>query len=97
MTSGSPIAVVSINYSIAIDPIKYIRIPFSFYYFKPDSNAINNDRMPSKPSSPPFSVFGSYFHFMILSFGSPMNRTEEPHVRDSRDQIMSRISVVSTS
>jgi hypothetical protein len=59
-----------INYSIAIDPVKYIRLPFSFYYFEPDSNVINNDGMPGKPYSPFGSVFGSYSHFIILSFWS---------------------------
>lgn len=69
-------AISSIKYSIAIDPIKYIRIPFSFYYFKPDSNVINNNRMPSKPSLPFNSIFGFHSHFVIPSFGSRMQRTE---------------------
>jgi hypothetical protein len=55
-----------INYSIAIDPIKYIRIPFSLDYFKPDSNIINNDRMPGKPFLPCGSIFGFHSHFVIL-------------------------------
>lgn len=54
------------NYSIAINPIKYIRIPFSLYYFKPDSNIINNDRMPGKPFLPCGSIFGFHSHFVIL-------------------------------
>ena len=69
-------AISSIKYSIAIDPIKYIRIPFSFYYFKPNSNVINNNRMPSKPSLPFSSIFGFHSHFVIPSFGSRMKRTE---------------------
>ena len=69
---------IPVNYSIAIDPIKYIRIPFSFDDFKPDSNIIDNDGMPGKPSAPASSVFGSYSHFMILSFGLQIKRTEEP-------------------
>ena len=68
-------AISLIKYSIAIDPIKYIRIPFSFYYFKPDSNVINKNRMPSKPSLPFSSIFGFHSHFVILSFGSRMKRT----------------------
>jgi hypothetical protein len=80
------------KYSVAIDPIKYIRIPFSFYYFKPDSNVINNNRMPSKPSLPFSSIFGFHSHFVILSFGSRMKRTgSSPRVWDRRDQIMSWI------
>jgi hypothetical protein len=58
---------ISIDHSIAIDPIKYIGIPFSFHYFKPHGNIVDNDRMPSEPSSPRRSVFGAYFHFMILA------------------------------
>jgi hypothetical protein len=69
-------AISLIKYSIAIDPIKYIRIPLSFYYFKPDSNVVNKNRMPSKPSLPFSSIFGFHSHFVILSFGSRMRRTE---------------------
>jgi len=58
--------IVLVDCSIAIDPIKYIRIPFSFDDFKPDSNIIDNDGMPGKPSPPAGSVFGSFSHFMIL-------------------------------
>jgi hypothetical protein len=90
-------ATIPINYSIAIDPIKYIRIPFSFHYFKPHSNIVNNNRMPGEPSLPPRSVLGSYFHLRILSFGSWMKCTEEPRVWVYRDQIVSWISVVPTS
>jgi hypothetical protein len=81
--------IVLVDCSIAIDPIKYIRIPFSFDDFKPDSNIIDNDGMPGKPSPPVGSVFGSYSHFMILSFGSRMKRTEEPCVGDRPDQVAS--------
>ena len=73
-------SVIILDCSIAIDPIEYIRIPFSFDDFKPDSNIIDNDGMPGKPSSPAASVFGSFSHFMILSFGLRIKRTEEPHV-----------------
>jgi hypothetical protein len=59
--------ITSINYSVAIDPIKYIGVPFSFYYFEPDSNIINNDGMPGKPSSPFGSVSGFYSHFIVHS------------------------------
>jgi len=48
-----------VDYSITIGPIKYIRILFSFYCFKPNRNVINNHRMPSKPSLPFCSIFGS--------------------------------------
>jgi hypothetical protein len=82
---------IILDCSIAIDPIKYIRIPFSFYYFKPDSNVINNNRMPSKPSLPFSSIFGFHSHFVILSFGLRMKRTEVARVWDRRDQIMSWI------
>jgi hypothetical protein len=84
--------IVLVDCSIAIDPIKYIGIPFSFDDFKPDSNIIDNDGMPGKPSVPACSVFGSYSHFMILSFGSRMKRTEEPRVGDRPDQVVSWIS-----
>jgi hypothetical protein len=57
---SSPIT--SIDYSIAIDPIEYIGMPFSFYYLEPDSNIVDDDRMPGKPSSPLGPVFGFYFH-----------------------------------
>jgi hypothetical protein len=83
---------VLVDCSIAIDPIKYIRIPFSFDDFKPDSNIIDNDGMPGKPSAPAGSVFGSYSHFMILSFGLRIKRTEEPRVGDRPDQVVSWIS-----
>jgi uncharacterized NAD(P)/FAD-binding protein YdhS len=80
---------IPVNYSIAIDPIKYIGISFSFHYFEPHSNIVNNNGMPSEPSLPPRSVLGSYFHLRILSFGSRMKRTEEPRVWVYRDQIVS--------
>ena len=80
-----------VDCSIAVDPIKYIRIPLSFDDFKPDSNIIDNDGMPGKPSAPAGSVFGSYSHFMILSFGLRIKRTEEPRVGDRPDQVVSWI------
>jgi hypothetical protein len=85
-------SVIVLDCSIAIDPIKYIRIPFSFDDFKPDSNIIDNDGMPGKPSAPAGSVFGSYSHFMILSFGLRIKRTEEPRVGDRPDQVVGWIS-----
>jgi hypothetical protein len=85
---------VLVDCSIAIDPIKYIGIPFSFDDFKPDSNIIDNDGMPGKPSVPACSVFGSYSHFMILSFGSRMKRTEELRAGDRPDQVVSWIFFV---
>jgi len=60
--------VTSINYSIAIDPIKYIRVPFSFYYFEPHNNIINKDGIPSKPPPPCRSIVGFYSHFLIFHF-----------------------------
>jgi hypothetical protein len=84
--------IVPVDCSIAIDPIKYIWIPFSFDDFKPDSNIIDKDGMPGKPSVPACSVFGSYSHIMIPSFGSRMKRTEEPGVGDRPDQVVSWIS-----
>jgi hypothetical protein len=59
---SSPIT--SIDNSIAIDPIEYIRMPSSFYYFEPDGDIVNNDWMPGKPSSPFGPVLGFYFHFI---------------------------------
>jgi hypothetical protein len=56
--------IASIDYSIAIDPIEYIRMPSSLYYFEPDGNIVNYDWMPGKPSSPLGPVFGFYFHFI---------------------------------
>lgn len=53
-----------IDQSIAVDPIEYIGIPFSFHYFKPNRNIINNHRMPSQPFMPIGSVLGFYFHFL---------------------------------
>jgi hypothetical protein len=82
-------SVIVLDCPVAIDPIKYIRIPFSFDDFQPDSNIIDNDGMPGKPSAPAGSVFGSYSHFMILSFGLRIKRTEEPHVGDRLDQAVS--------
>jgi hypothetical protein len=89
---GAKLSSVLVDCSIAIDPIKYIRIPFSFDDFKPDSSIIDNDGMPGKPSPPVGSVFGSYSHFMILSFGLRIKRTEEPRVGDGPDQVVSWIS-----
>src|ERR1700761_5300232 len=80
---------VPVNYSIAIDPIEYIRMPSSFHYFEPHSNIVNNNRMPSEPSLPARSVLGSYFHLRILSSGLRMKRTEEPQVWVYRDQTVS--------
>ena len=85
-------SVIILDCSIAIDPIKYIRIPLSFDDFKPDSNIIDNHGMPGKPSAPAGSVFGSYSHFMILSFGLRIKRTEEPRTGDRPDQVVSWIS-----
>jgi len=84
-------AIVLVDCSIAIDPIKYIRIPLPFDDFKPDSSIVDNDGMPGKPSPPAGSVFGSYSHFMILSFGLRIKRTEEPRVGDRPDQVVSWI------
>jgi hypothetical protein len=61
--------IAPVDYSIAMDPIKYVGIPFSFDDFKPDSNIIDNDRMPGKPFLPTGSVFRSFPQFMILSVG----------------------------
>ena len=85
-------SVIILDCSIAIDPIKYIRIPLSFDDFKPDSNIIDNHGMPGKPSAPAGSVFGSYSHFMILSFGLRIKHTEEPRTGDRPDQVVSWIS-----
>jgi hypothetical protein len=85
--------IVLVDGSIAIYPIKYIRIPLSFDDFKPDSDVIDNDGMPGKPSPPAGSVFGPYSHFMILSFGLRIKRTEEPRIGDRPDQVVSWISV----
>jgi hypothetical protein len=71
-------SVIILDCSIAIDPIKYIRIPLSFDDFKPDSNIIDNHGMPGKPSAPAGSVFGSYSHFMILSFGLRISAPKNP-------------------
>ena len=70
--------IVPVDCSIAIDPIKYIRIPFSFDDFKPDRSIVDNDGMPGKPSAPAGSVFGSYSHFMILSFGLRITAPKSP-------------------
>ena len=71
-------AIVLVDCSIAIDPIKYIGIPFSFDDFKPDSNIIDNDGMPGKPSPPAGSVFWSHSHLMILSFGLRKSAPKSP-------------------
>jgi hypothetical protein len=81
-------AIVLFDCSIAIDPIKYIGIPFSFDDFEPDSNIIDNDGMPGKPSLPAGSVFGSYSHFMILSFGS-RSAPKSPVLGAVPDQVVS--------
>ena len=83
---------IILDCSIAIDPIKYIRIPLPFDDFKPDSNIIDNHGMPGKPSAPAGSVFGFYSHFMILSFGLRIKHTEEPRTGDRPDQVVSWIS-----
>src|SRR5215470_17483419 len=57
-------AVVSIEDSIAVDPIKYVGIPLSFDDFEPDRDVINDDGMPSKPFSPFGPVPGFDFHFI---------------------------------
>ena len=59
--------ITPVDCSVAIDPIKYVRVPPSFDGFKPDGNIIDKDGMPGKPSLPAGSVFGSFSHFMILS------------------------------
>jgi hypothetical protein len=56
--------IASMDHSIAIDPIEYIRMPSSLYYFEPDGNIVNYDWMPGKPRSPFGPVFGFYFHFI---------------------------------
>jgi hypothetical protein len=71
-------AIAPIEGSIAIDPIKDIGIAFTFNDFKPDSDIVDKDRMPGKPPLPIGSVFGPHSHFMILSFGSRLKRTETP-------------------
>jgi hypothetical protein len=86
-------AIVPIDCSVAVDPIKYIRVPPSFDDFEPDSYTIDNDRMPGKPSLPAGSVFGSHSHFMVLSFGSRTKRDKQPRVGDRLDQIMSWTSL----
>jgi hypothetical protein len=86
-------AFLPIDCSIAIDPIKYIGVSSSFYDFKPDSNVIDNDRMPGKPSLPACSVFGAHSHFMILSFIWFADETRRTaRVGDRLDQVMSWIS-----
>jgi hypothetical protein len=54
----------SIDNPIAVDPVENIGIPFSFDYFEPDGDIVDDDRMPGKPSSPLGSVFGFYFHLI---------------------------------
>jgi len=61
--------IAPVDYSIAVDPIKYVGVPSSFDDFKPDSNIVDNDGVPGKPSLPTGSVFRSFSHLMILSFG----------------------------
>jgi len=85
-------ATLLVDSSIAVDPIEYIGISFSFDDLEPDGRIIDEDGMPGKPSPPAGSVFGSYFHFMILSLGSQMKRTEEPRVGDRPDQAVDWIS-----
>jgi hypothetical protein len=60
-------AVVLIDFSIAVDPIKYIGVPSSFNDFKPDGDIVDNDGVPGKPFSPVHSVLGPYSHVMPLS------------------------------
>jgi len=88
----------SIDNSIAIDPIEYIGIPFSFDYFKPDGDIVDDDWMPGKPSSPLGPIFGFYFHFIHPFIVVRARRTLEPPVAwECRDQTMSWISVVTSS
>jgi len=71
---SSPIG--SINYTVAVDPIKYVRVSFSFDDFEPDGDVVDNDGMPGEPSSPCGSVFWLYSHLIILSFWFEDNRAE---------------------
>ena len=101
--TGSPLGakvfspVRSINYPVAIDPIKYIRVPLSFYYFEPDRNIVDKNGMPGKPSSPCGSIFGFYSHSLTLHFYSRLTALKQARVWDRRDQIMRWISVALTS
>jgi hypothetical protein len=60
-------AIVPVDCSIAVDPIKYIGVPSSFDDFKPDGHIVDNDGVPGKPFSPVHSVLGPYSHLMPLS------------------------------
>ena len=71
-------AIVPVERSVAIDPIEDIGVASSFDDFKPDSDIVDKDGMPGKPSFPVGSVFGSHSHVMIPSFGSQLKRTESP-------------------
>ena len=96
MKVSSPIT--SINNAIAVDPVEYVGIPFSFHYFQPDRDIVNYNWMPGKPSSPFGPIFGLYFHFIHPFIVVCARRTvEPPDVGERRDQIMSWISVVPSS
>ena len=60
-------AIVSVERSVAIDPIKNVGVALSFDDFKPDNDIVDEDGMPGKPSLPAGSVLGSYSHVMIPS------------------------------
>jgi len=88
----------SIDNSIAVDPVEYIGIPFSFDYFEPDGDIVDDDWMPGKPSSPLGPVFRLYFHFIHPFILVRARRILEPSVAwECRDQTMSWISVVPSS
>jgi hypothetical protein len=80
-------AIVSVERSVAIDPIKNVGVALSFDDFKPDNDIVDEDGMPGKPSLPAGSVFGSYPHVMIPPFGSQLKRTEKPRDGDRPDQV----------
>jgi hypothetical protein len=71
-------AIVSVECSVAIDPIKNVGVALSLDDLEPDNDIVDEDGMPGKPSLPACPVLGSYSHVMILSFGSQLKRTESP-------------------
>jgi hypothetical protein len=77
-------AIVSVERSVAIDPVENVGVALSFDDFKPDNDIVDEDGMPGKPSPPVGSVLGSYSHVMIPPFGSQLKRTEAPCRGSSR-------------
>ena len=67
-------AIVPVERSVAVDPVKDIGIAPSFDDFKPNGDIVDQDGMPGKPSLPARPVLGFHSHVMIPSFAVKAHR-----------------------